>query len=129
MATIKYSKQRESIKEYLAHTTSHPTADTIYSHIKKTNPTISLGTVYRNLNLLYENGEILKLTCGDGSDHFDGNSSPHYHFICSSCGCVMDLEMESIDHINIIAGAQFAGTIKGHNIIFHGDCPECKSKL
>mgnify|MGYP000888987872 CR=1 FL=1 len=57
MAGLKYSKQRASIKDYLMHTTSHPTADTVYLHIKEEFPNISLGTVYRNLNLLSEISE------------------------------------------------------------------------
>ena len=57
MAGLKYSKQRASIKDYLMHTTSHPTADTVYLHIKEEFPNISLGTVYRNLNLLADIGE------------------------------------------------------------------------
>lgn len=128
MKTTKFSKQRETIKDYLAHTTEHPTADTIYTHIKATNPRISLGTVYRNLNLLCENGEIMKISCGDGCDRFDGNPLPHHHFSCLQCSSLIDLKMDPIDHINVIAGAQFDGDIKGHNIIFYGDCPECKRK-
>ena len=60
MAALKYSKQRASIKEYLLHTTAHPTADTVYLHIKEEFPNISLGTVYRNLNLLADIGEALR---------------------------------------------------------------------
>ena len=61
MAALKYSKQRASIKEYLLHTTAHPTADTVYLHIKEEFPNISLGTVYRNLNLLADIGEALRI--------------------------------------------------------------------
>ena len=57
MANLKYSRQRASIKEYLANTTSHPTADTVYLHVREEFPRISLGTVYRNLNLLADMGE------------------------------------------------------------------------
>lgn len=66
MAVLKYSRQREVIKEYLMSTKEHPTADTVYMHIREQSPNISLGTVYRNLNLLTELGEIKKITCGDG---------------------------------------------------------------
>ncbi len=125
MVITKYSRQREAIKDYLAQTKEHPTADTVYMHIRKIYPNISLGTVYRNLNLLAEQGEILKINCQDGCDRFDGNPKPHYHFICSKCGKVMDLEMESIDHINVIAGAGFHGRIIGHVTFFYGLCPEC----
>lgn len=129
MALNKYSRQREAIKEYLAHTHEHPTADTIYMNIRATHPNISLGTVYRNLNLLAEQGEIIKINCQDGSVRFDGNSKPHYHFLCRECGSVLDIEMESIEHINVIAGAGFAGKIEGNVTYFYGCCPDCcKSK-
>ena len=61
MATLKYSRQRESIKNYLLHTEEHPTADTVYMHVREEFPNISLGTVYRNLNLLAETGDALKI--------------------------------------------------------------------
>lgn len=128
MAATKYSRQREAIKEFLSHTKEHPTADTVYMNIRKTQPNISLGTVYRNLNMLAEQGEIIKLSCIDQIDRFDGDTVPHYHFICRECGCVLDLEMESIDHINVIAGANFNGTIDGHRTFFYGKCQECSTK-
>ncbi len=125
MAVNKYSRQREAIKEYLMQTKEHPTADTVYMNIRATHPNISLGTVYRNLNLLAEQGEILKINCQDGSDRFDANPDPHYHFICKECGKVMDLEMESIDHIINAAGKGFGGKIEGHVTYFYGLCPDC----
>ena len=70
MAGLKYSKQRASIKDYLMHTTSHPTADTVYLHIKEEFPNISLGTVYRNLNLLADIGEALRIPTPDGGDRW-----------------------------------------------------------
>ena len=62
MANLKYSRQREAIKDYLSSVTTHPTADTVYMHIKEEFPNISLGTVYRNLNLLADIGEAIKIT-------------------------------------------------------------------
>ena len=79
---LKYSKQREAIKNFLVTRYDHPTAETVYLNIRKEFPNISLGTVYRNLNLLAEIGEIQKLSSGIGPDRFDGNPAPHYHFIC-----------------------------------------------
>ena len=90
---LKYSKQRESIKNFLVTRYDHPTAETVYLNIRREFPNISLGTVYRNLNLLAEIGEIQKLSPGIGPDRFDGNPAPHYHFICRHCGCVMDLTL------------------------------------
>lgn len=129
MKTVRYSKQREAIKEYLMSTTSHPTAETIYETIKQVYPSISLGTVYRNLNFLVEHHQALRLDCGDGFDHFDGNPQPHHHFFCRQCGQVSDLKMDSIDHINLIANANFGGKIEGHTIYFYGICADCNKKL
>ena len=81
MKTLKYSRQRESIKACLMGRKDHPTADALYTSIREQFPNISLGTVYRNLNLLVELGEIRKLSCGDGTDHFDYDTSPHYHYV------------------------------------------------
>ena len=67
MQATKYSRQREAVKEYLKGTDSHPTADEVYSAIRTIFPHISLGTVYRNLNLLVEQGEAIKLTTEGGS--------------------------------------------------------------
>lgn len=125
MAATKYSRQREAIKEYLSQTKEHPTADTIYMNIREIYPNISLGTIYRNLNLLAEKGEIIKINGMNGSDHFDANTIPHYHFLCNECQKILDLEMESIDHINNIAGEGFSGKIEGHITYFYGTCPEC----
>lgn len=123
---LKYSKQREAIKNFLVTRYDHPTAETVYLNIRREFPNISLGTVYRNLNLLAEIGEIQKLSPGIGPDRFDGNPAPHYHFICRHCGCVMDLTVSGLDHINILAGQDFDGEIEGHITYFYGACPSCK---
>ena len=124
---LKYSKQRESIKNFLVTRYDHPTAETVYLNIRREFPNISLGTVYRNLNLLAEIGEIQKLSPGIGPDRFDGNPAPHYHFICRHCGCVMDLTVSGLDHINILAGQDFDGEIEVHITYFYGACPSCKA--
>jgi Fe2+/Zn2+ uptake regulation proteins len=129
MSALKYSRQRESIKDYLMQTKEHPTADMVYTHIRRIYPNISLGTVYRNLNLLADQGEISKISNCVGSDRFDGNPLPHYHFLCTECSCVQDLNIkpENLDHINVIANAGFEGTIAGHSVIFYGKCEKCKN--
>lgn len=125
MATLKYSRQRESIKEFLATRYDHPTADVVYENIRHIYPHISLGTVYRNLALLSDLGVIQKITTGDGKDHFDGNVTPHNHFICNKCHGIIDLEMDNIDHIMDTAGRNFEGKIEGYVTIFNGTCGDC----
>lgn len=126
---LKYSRQREAIKEFLSTRKDHPTADTVYTEVRKEFPNISLGTVYRNLTLLADMGEIAKINVGDGIDHFDPDTSVHYHFQCKSCGCVQDLELEEIEKIekiNELAARYFEGEITGSVTYFYGLCGKCK---
>lgn len=122
---LKHSRQRESIKQFLMMRTDHPTAETIYENLRKEYPKISLGTVYRNLSLLTEIGEIQTISTGVGPDRFDGNVEPHYHFICKRCGRVIDLKMQGLEHINLLAQHEFSGNIEGHTVFFYGKCEEC----
>lgn len=125
MKTLKYSRQRESIKTCLMNRHDHPTADTLYMSIREEYPNISLGTVYRNLNLLVELGEVRKLSCGEGADRFDADTTPHYHFVCRSCGEVLDLPMETLESMNQAAQEYCDGQIDSHITYFYGTCNEC----
>lgn len=122
---LKHSKQRESIKQYLDVHRTHPTAETVYLDIKQEFPNISLGTVYRNLNLLADMGEILRISPGDGPDRFDGNPNPHYHFVCESCGAVLDIDLDMQTDLDMLAQEHFDGKINGHTTQFFGLCPNC----
>ena len=108
MAGMKYSRQREAILAYL-----HSTKE---------------GTVYRNLNLLAVSGEIQRLSCGDGTDHFDATTTPHSHFVCKGCGRVMDLDMPWISLMNdkfLSEIKDFGGEIYSHQVFFYGLCKKC----
>lgn len=127
--TLKYSRQRESIKQYLASTNEHPTADTVYMHVKEEYPNISLGTVYRNLNLLTSLGEALKISDPDGADRFDGCVLPHSHFFCTECRKVLDLELDTEELLKKhIAASGFDGIVESSRTIFYGKCSDCKNK-
>lgn len=131
MATIKHSKQRDAIRNFLISRKDHPTAEVVYSHVIKDFPNISLGTVYRNLSFLVETGQAVKVPCNDGSVHFDGNVEPHYHFQCTECGSVMDLDFnsESIEQSFIDAASKnFGGSIEGNVTFFYGRCSDCIKK-
>lgn len=128
MKTLKYSRQRESIKTCLMSRYDHPTADELYMSIRNEFPNISLGTVYRNLNLLVELGEIRKLNYGDGPDHFDADVAPHYHFVCKGCAAVLDLPMEPLQAVNETAAECLGCRVDSHDILFTGICPDCLKK-
>lgn len=128
MGALKYSRQRESIKELLQAREDHPTADMVYESVRQIYPNISLGTVYRNLSLLVNIGEIVKISTPEGADRFDARTEPHNHFICTKCRRIMDLDMASIDHIMEEAGKRSPGRIDGYTVHFFGVCRECMEK-
>ena len=88
---MKYSRQRELILKTLKENCIHPTAEQLYELIRREEPTVSLATVYRNLNLLAENGMVKKIEGLDGTAHFDHQTFDHYHFICTKCNRVFDI--------------------------------------
>lgn len=122
---IKHSRQREAIRQNLMTRYDHPTAETVYMAIKEDFPNISLGTVYRNLSLLSDLGEIQKISTGAGPDRFDGNPKPHCHFQCRKCYSVLDIPFEHPDALNAHASKTFPGIIEGCSIQFYGLCPNC----
>lgn len=126
MAALKHSRQRDCIKEFLMGRKDHPTADMVYAHVREEFPHISLGTVYRNLSLLSEIGEIRKISC-NGPDRFDANTMPHYHFTCNHCGCVEDLEFTKEPVFSDVTPVNFSGIIEQVNLDFNGICGSCKT--
>ena len=115
---LKRSKQRDMILSFLMGRKDHPTADVIYTNVRQQNPNISLGTVYRNLALLVEMGEILKIgPSEDGKERYDGHTHPHSHFFCEACGGIYDIgeifdarNLEESLHIRIYEAST---TLKG----------------
>ena len=128
MKTLKHSRQRDSIMNCLMNRHDHPTADAIYTSIRREFPNISLGTVYRNLNLLADRGEIRRLSCGSGPERFDADTHLHYHFVCGVCGAVYDLPMETDPLIDARAQDCCGGRIDSHTTYFYGTCGDCLKK-
>lgn len=123
---MKYSHQRNAILENLCSRTDHPTADELFFDLRSEMPNLSLGTLYRNLALLQENGTIQKFHCGN-ADRFDGNNSLHYHLICKECNRLYDLKHEPLTEINSAFESQYGGKIDSHLLIFYGTCENCIS--
>lgn len=122
------SRQRSRILELLKSTTAHPTAQEIYDYIREDFPNLSLGTVYRNLNILVEQGEIMRLQNGSTFDRYDGITSSHYHFICTACSRVYDMPIEPFSDIEKIADQQSNHSIRSHRVDFYGVCESCRKK-
>jgi len=121
------TKQRQVVLEELQKVTTHPTADMVYDMVRKRLPNISLGTVYRNLELLAEQGIIRKLNIDEHKMRFDGNTSNHFHIQCIECGKVDDVSIcENIDWLELTQDTGYE--ITGHRIELFGICPDCRSK-
>ena len=125
---VKYSRQRQIIYNFLMTRKDHPTADVVYRNVREEFPNISLGTVYRNLTLLADMGEIQRLQVGDGVDHFDADTSKHCHFICSNCSAVTDMQLDCLEELLIKAQQTFDGRIDRQSTCFHGVCGSCLDK-
>ena len=123
--TLKYSKQREALLRILRGVTTHPTADRLYEEIRKEFPKISLATVYRNLNQLVENGEIIRLECNGEAEHYDGNPKKHYHFICRKCSAIIDVSISDASKINNLVIEKDMLKVEDHELFFYGLCQNC----
>lgn len=124
---IRNTKQRSKILEILHGTKSHPTANWIYDKVKADFPNISLGTVYRNLSLLEETGQIQKLLCGSNFDRYDANIEPHIHFVCKHCNEVSDIHDENPSNKlkQVIEAIDLP--IDTYDLTCYGVCKDCQN--
>jgi Fur family peroxide stress response transcriptional regulator len=124
----KFSRQRERILELLRSTDSHPTALWLYDRLRGEFPDLSIGTIYRNLRILTEQGLINKIDFGSTFDRFDANTSPHYHFICEQCGTIADLPIPINNELNQWVTKVSRHNARSHRIEFFGICESCSLK-
>ena len=118
---MRNSTTRNSIYEYLCGTKAHPSAEMIYLDLRETNPNLSLGTVYRNLNQLEELGKIICVATYDNKERYDANCSDHLHFVCENCGRVIDFMDADLETAKAACG--LPKNIRISSI--HGICDSC----
>lgn len=122
---MKYSKQRELIYNELLKNPIHPTAEILYHGLKPSNPSLSLGTVYRNLGQLVENGIILKISMPDASDRYDGNTKAHEHLLCRKCGEIYDIDWDIAQTVRQVEQKHDC-QIESVQMVFQGICKNCR---
>jgi Fur family transcriptional regulator, peroxide stress response regulator len=127
--TLRITRQRKVILEELRKLTSHPTADELYRLVRKRLPSVSLGTVYRNLEILSESGIIMKVELAGAQKRFDGRIDNHYHVRCARCGRVDDVVADTIPSIDAIAKKASDYEVFGHRLEFVGLCPDCREDV
>lgn len=123
---IRNTIQREIVLNAVNSLHNHPTPEEIVEFVNERYPNISRSTVYRNLNILEQNGSILRVKIPNAADRFDFNVTKHYHIVCEKCGRVDDLDMPYFDDLNSAVDDANGYTINSHNIVFFGICPDCK---
>ena len=119
------TKQRQVILEELRSVNNHPAADEIYERVRKRLPRISLGTVYRNLDVLCEMGEIQRLELSGPTKRYDGVPQKHYHIRCINCDRVDDAPIAPLNTLEDDLYETTVFEIIGHNLEFTGLCPRC----
>ena len=118
--------QRKTILAELCATTSHPTAAELYNIVRQKMPRVSLGTVYRNLEVLHQDGLVRRLDFAGAETRFDGDLSEHYHVRCAECGRVEDVHDLSQDHKPGQPDQLSGYRITGHQLEYSGVCPSCQ---
>jgi len=121
------SKQREAILNLLRSTSSHPTAEWIYERLKTEMPNVGLATIYRNLRLLRDAGEVTEVHPSNQTARFDGNTSMHYHFCCDRCGKILDLDEPVDTEIQNRIATRTGLKIRRHSLELGGLCLDCQT--
>ena len=125
---IRHSDVRDKIYEYLCGTKAHPSANMIYNDLKPSIPKLSLGTVYTNLKLFEDLGQVIRVANVNGFERYDADTSEHVHFVCDECGVVIDIMDADIKKAKKACQAGQA-KIKNIQIVLHGTCERCSVNL
>ena len=127
--TRKHSKKRDAILDLIQSVESHPGARWVYEKLKPVIPGLSLGTVYRNINIFREEGDVISVGVVNGEERFDGRTEPHPHFICEKCGAVIDLWRMNQPEITSSISVKIPGcAIDKRKTVFYGLCKECNTR-
>lgn len=127
MPAVRRSAKRDAMLSLLRGTRCHPSADWVYQQLRPQYPGLSLGTVYRNLNQLCGQGAIRRVGTVNGQERYDGEMSPHSHFICDHCGAILDLpgHQPGREYMELVS-VQYGFQIEGCEFIVRGLCKDCK---
>lgn len=125
----KNSKKRQAILDALCATREHPTAEMLYQQLKPAYPELSLGTVYRNLGVLVEEGLAVSVVRVAGQERYDATTAPHAHFICRLCSRVMDVQLpEGLEALYGALEQDFDFTAESCTVSVSGVCANCRKR-
>ncbi len=125
MAERRNTRQRQLVLDAVRGRCDHPTADQIYADVREVDARVSRATVYRNLHLLADSGEILAVKSAD-AERFDLRTDNHAHLVCSSCGAVIDVPMPTVEGVDERIARETGYAVRSHYTVFEGLCPNCQ---
>ena len=126
----RYSKKREALIQALQASTEHPSAEMLYTTLKEQFPDLSLGTVYRNLSQMRQDGTIISVATVAGQERYDANIDEHTHFICRNCHQVIDLFDVRLEDDHIAEAAEKYGhNIESQELLLRGVCNDCRKHV
>ena len=118
--------QKQLVLEAICVLKNHPTVDEVYKYIAEKYPGISKGTVYRNINMLVNNGSLARISCQSGPDRFDDIMQKHYHINCRQCGRFIDVNLDYHKHLDNLVSDLTGYKVDNHDIVFNGLCSACR---
>lgn len=131
MAIVRFTRQRQAVLETVQASREHPDAARVFEAVRQLVPNISLGTVYRSLEALVQDGHLIQIQQPGASTRYDARLERHYHLLCASCGSVFDVELELPDLVLIArqtlgnsSGQSF--DVRAATVEFHGTCERCR---
>jgi Fur family peroxide stress response transcriptional regulator len=124
---LKMTPQRLAVLNFLDGNTDHPTADDIFRAVKVKYPTVSLATIYNTIQTLQEMGELQEVTINPERKHFDPNTAPHHHAICTKCKRIEDVFEDYSAVLSLPVEIHSAFNITGNHVDFYGECVNCQS--
>ncbi len=125
---FKLTPQRLAILHFLEGNTDHPTAEDIFLAVKTNFPTISIATVYNTLQALKERGKVLELTIDPERKHYDPNTTPHHHVVCTECNEIGDIFEDYSETLQPPEYVLRRFRIAGNHVNFYGICKSCQDK-
>ncbi len=123
---MRSSRQRDTVLEVLRSSCDHPTADVIFERVREQIPNISLGTVYRNLGQLKDEGFITVVESSDTKVHYEGNLTEHIHFLCKSCHKITDVWCKSPVPAQL---AEMGLQVESQKTVYYGLCKSCRDNI
>jgi Fe2+ or Zn2+ uptake regulation protein len=123
---LRSSSQRSMVHQVVELANDHPTAQAVFERARKRLSSISLGTVYRNLQLLVEQGLLLERKAGTGPARYEAKRHPHYHICCSQCGALEDLSIPYQKFLDQRVQETVRYKLQEHRLEFFGVCPQCR---